>query len=470
MSKRYDVIIIGAGIGGLICGTKLAKEGLKVLIIEKHNRVGGCVTSCRKKGYNFDYGAHIFGSCNKEGILYYYLRNLNINTIDFIQLNPADRFIFPDQTIEVPQDIDKYIDFLKSKYSKEAKNMDLFFREVLKIARSYSSDILLSRYKGLTFEKLLKNYFKDEQLMSILSAQFRYLGSTPKDLAATSMCLMMISYLRDGTYYPKGGAQKFSNLIAEKFRKYNGTILLKKEALKIIVRNKRVVGVETENNEVYESNIIVSNGDAIRTFFNLIDKKEIDIKYLKEIKSMKIGPSFFMTFLGVKDDLNLNGKSGWYHFSYGLDLKPHQSLYIFIPSLIDNSLAPKNRHVVELAVPFPYKFNSIKDWPACKQELKNKLLDMTEKIIPGLRKSIEFEESATPKTIERYTYNSCGSMCGWEMSVDQVHEKRLSYQTPIEGLFLAGHWTNPGSGVAPVATSGWIVADQVLQKFAEKNV
>ena len=67
--------------------------------------------------------------------------------------------------------------------------------------------------KKLTFEKLLKLYFKDEQLMSILAAQYGYLGITPKYMAATSMCLMMLSYLRDGAYYPKGGAQKFSDSI-----------------------------------------------------------------------------------------------------------------------------------------------------------------------------------------------------------------------------------------------------------------
>ena len=90
---------------------------------------------------------------------------------------------------------------------------------------------------------------------------------------------------------------------------------------------------------------------------------------------------------------------------------------------------------------------------------------MAEKVIPKLRNSIEFEESATPKTIERYTYNSHGSVCGWRMSVDQVHDKRLAYETPIENLYLTGHWTNPGGGVAPAATSGWKVADKIIQNI-----
>ena len=478
MSKKYDVIIIGSGIGGLICGTKLAKVGLNVLIVEKNERPGGCVTSCIKKGFNFDYGAHIFGSCNKTGILNYCLKELQVNDIDFIRLNPTERFIFPDQTIEVPQNIDEYIDLLKNRFPKEANNVDLFFNEVLKIAKNFSSYTLLSRdknlaflsrYKKETFEMFLKSHFKDDKLMSILTAQCRYLGSTPKNLAAIPTCLMTVSYLRDGTYYSRGGTQEVPDSIVRKLQKYGGTIFLEREASKILIRNRKVAGIETKDGEVFESDIVVSNADAIKTFFDLIDRNEIDQAYLKRIGKMKIGSSFFIVYLGVKDSVNLTKKSGWYHFSYSLNPKPDQSLYIFSPSLVDGSLAPKNKHVVELALPFPYDFESVKDWSSCKKELRDKVLNMAEKIIPGLQDAIEFEESATPKTIEKYTCNSHGSVCGWEMNVGQAGEDRLACSTTIHGLYLTGHWTNPGCGVVPVATSGWIVADKIMEKLNVKS-
>jgi phytoene dehydrogenase-like protein len=114
MKDRFDVIIIGSGIGGLVCGAKLAKEGQKVLILERHALPGGCVTSVRKKGYNFDYGAHLFGSCNKDGILRYYLRELGVSDLEFIRLDPADRFVFPDMAIDVPQGIDEYMEKLRA--------------------------------------------------------------------------------------------------------------------------------------------------------------------------------------------------------------------------------------------------------------------------------------------------------------------------------------------------------------------
>jgi all-trans-retinol 13,14-reductase len=96
----YDVIIIGAGIGGLCCGCYLAKSGIKTLILEAHDKPGVCVTSIRRKNSIFDVGAHLIGSCNKTGIFKKYLRDLGIN-IDFLQLDPTDRFHFPDRTINV---------------------------------------------------------------------------------------------------------------------------------------------------------------------------------------------------------------------------------------------------------------------------------------------------------------------------------------------------------------------------------
>lgn len=469
MITKYDVAIIGAGVGGLICGTCLAKNGFKVLVVEKHYKPGGCVSSGKRKGFNFDYGAHIFGSCNSHGILSYYLSALGIRDIDFIRIDPTERFIFPDQTIEVPQDIDEYIELLKRLYPKETNGIEAFFDAVLKIARSHSSNKLLSMYEGLTFGKLVKGYIKDERLMSILGAQFRYLGSSAETVAATSMCLMMVSYLRDGTYYPKGGAQSFPDALSRAFKKYGGTMKLKTEATKIILDGNRVHGLVVSDGETYKADTVISNCDASSTFSRLIDKKYLPLIYRKKINEMRVGSSFFMTFLGINDDVDLSGKSGWYHFSYGFNLQPDQSLYIFVPSLLDNSLAPQGKHVVELAMPFPYRFDSVTDWDACKLELRNKMMIKAETLIPGIEDLIEHEESATPRTIERYTGNANGSMFGWEMSADQVQNKRLSYNTPIDGLYLVGHWTNPGCGIVSVATSGWLVADKIMERARKHN-
>ncbi|MGA1839990.1 MAG: FAD-dependent oxidoreductase [bacterium] len=81
---KYDVIIIGAGIGGLVCDNYLAKSGLKVLIIEQHHKVGGYCSSFRRGPFIFDAGVHELTHCGEKGVLGKIIRELNIdNKIDF---------------------------------------------------------------------------------------------------------------------------------------------------------------------------------------------------------------------------------------------------------------------------------------------------------------------------------------------------------------------------------------------------
>jgi phytoene desaturase len=461
MSGNYDAIIVGSGVGGMVCGAKLAKRGLKVLIAERHDRPGGCVTSCRKRGFNFDYGAHIFGSCNRGGLLQHYLNELGVKCDGFVRLDPTERFVFPDAVVDVPQDMREYAEALKERFPKEAGGIGPFFDDAMRIARNFSSDSLLSRFKRLSYERFLRRYFSDERLMCILSGQFWYLGVPPKRLSATYMCLMMMSYLRDGTYYPRGGPQSFSDALAARFKELGGTLALGAEVKRIAVRGGRVLGVETGDGREHRSGIVVSNADAIRTFTKLIDGDEIGCGYLDRIRRMKVGSSFLLGFFGVKDSMDCAAKRGWYHSSSRIGSGFGDTLYVFVPSLVDRSAAPAGHNVVEAALPFSYDRDRAEGRRAFKEELREKLLDALERVMPGIRGSIVYDEIATPRTIERYTYNARGSMFGWETRASQMHDGRLGHETPIEGLYLTGHWTTPGCGVTSVATSGWMVAEAV---------
>jgi len=87
-----------------------------------------------------------------------------------------------------------------------------------------------------------------------------------------------------------------------------------------------------------------------------------------------------------------------------------------------------------------------------------------EKYVPDIKNYIEVIEAATPKTLERYTLNTDGAAYGWEVTVDQIGENRLSPQTPVENLYLTGHWTRPGPGICAVVSSGWGVANLIMEK------
>jgi phytoene dehydrogenase-like protein len=89
-------------------------------------------------------------------------------------------------------------------------------------------------------------------------------------------------------------------------------------------------------------------------------------------------------------------------------------------------------------------------------------MDELEKLFPGLRNHITFAEGATPRTMERYTLNLTGAIYGWEVSPEQVGRGRLSHKTPVHGLYLSGHWTQPGGGIYAVIASGTQTARIIL--------
>jgi len=131
----YDVIVLGAGIAGLICGTFLAKSGKKVLIIEQHSIPGGYCTSFKRKGFIFDAAVHHIGGCGKWSVVGRCLKELDIK-INFIQLDPMDSINFPSFSVDIPAEIDDYVNLLKKKFPSESEKLSLFFKEFIMLYRA----------------------------------------------------------------------------------------------------------------------------------------------------------------------------------------------------------------------------------------------------------------------------------------------------------------------------------------------
>ena len=131
---RYDAVIVGAGIGGLVCGTLLAKAGLKVLIAEQHYVVGGYCSTFRRKRYVFDAATHFYPLLgNEDTITGRLLRDMGVPT-RWVKMDPVDQFHFPDGTcFAVPADFDTYLAKLKAEFPEEASSLDTFFAEVRQV-------------------------------------------------------------------------------------------------------------------------------------------------------------------------------------------------------------------------------------------------------------------------------------------------------------------------------------------------
>ena len=465
MKPKYDVIVLGAGIAGLICGTFIAKQGKKVLIIEQHSIPGGYCTSFKRKGFIFDSAVHHIGGCGKWSVVGRCLKELDIN-INFQQLDPMDSIHFPSFSIDIPAEIDDYVDLLKERFPSEKEQLALFFKEFTRLYRatfSTEKHKMLLKYQDLTFKEMLDNFFTDEQLKMTLSAQWGYIGSPPHEVSAIGMCQMLVNYLKDGAYFPVGGTQNFADAITQKFIDYGGQIMLSSSVDGMLTDGNIIKGVTTKKGEEIQADIFVSNIDPKQTFFSLLDKNNVDDSYIRKIENMKESVSFFLLYLGLDNKIDLKGlKRGFYHTSNDLTFSDNDWFYISVPTEVDSSLAPDNKQIISVVVSSRENYDDIDDWVAYKDKMKKHTINYLENFVPEIQDHIEVIDAATPKTLYRYTLNTKGAAYGWAVTVDQTWSNRLSHTTPFKNLFLAGHWTNPGPGICAVVSSGWRVANMIL--------
>ncbi len=465
IKPEYDVIVLGAGVAGLICGTFLAKSGKKVLIIEQHSIPGGYCTSFKRKGFIFDAAVHHIGGCGKWSVVGRCLKELDIN-IKFLQLDPMDSINFPSFSVDIPAEIDDYVDLLKKRFPSESEKLSMFFKEFIGLYRAtFSTERhkMLIKYQDLTYKEMLDSFFTDEQLKMVLSAQWGYIGSPPHEVSAIGMCQMLVNYLKDGAYFPVGGTQNFADAITQKFIDYGGHIVLSSRVKKLLTENNITKGVTTEKGDKIAADIFVSNIDPRQTFFCLMEGNAVDDAYLRKIETMKESVSFFLLYLGLDNRIDLESlKRGFYHTSNSTSFSDNDWFYISVPTDVDSSLAPDNKQIISVVASLRDNYDDIDDRVAYKDKMKKYTISYLENFVPDIQDHIEVIDAATPKTLHRYTNNSKGAAYGWAVTVDHPWSNRLQHTTPFENLFLAGHWTNPGPGICAVVSSGWRVANMIL--------
>ena len=223
------------------------------------------------------------------------------------------------------------------------------------------------------------------------------------------------------------------------------------------------------------ASVVISNADALRTFEELVGADVLPTPFLRKLRRLEPSQSAFVLF-GVTDvDLAAHGLEHetfvhrhWNHEQCYRDVVAGEpgGIWVNLPTLVDGSLAPAGKHLVivsALAARNPERG----DWDTIRDEYARELLAAAEEAIPALAGAVEVVETATPETFERYAGNTNGAAYGWANTPSQVASRRLSHVTPIRGLYLSGHWTQPGSNSIRVLMSGVHTAQIALAQAGE---
>ncbi|MDT4897004.1 MAG: all-trans-retinol 13,14-reductase [Acidobacteriota bacterium] len=472
--NSYDAVIVGAGIGGLVCANLLAREGLRVLLIEQHYMVGGYCSTFRRRGYTFDAATHFYpllgNPATITGKLLLELGCLN----GWIKMDPVDKFHFPDgASFSVPADFDSYLTRLKAEFQDERKALDPFFdvvREAYLLGLLYyfrgSNTDRLNPFREMTVRDALDKFFRNRKLKLLLAADCGHWGSPPSRTSFIFDSMLRLSYFL-GNYYPRGGSQAFADELAARFEQSGGHILMRSLVSRILTRDSEAFGVEVTTNgqgaartDSVRAGAVISNADMLQTLEKMLPREERVEDYLKQLRELRPTHSCFLTHIGLKNMPTevLREMEGYHWSSWDAETVTQSAFKIFVPTLFEPRMAPEGGHIVIVQKLIDIDYNAIDDWPQHKAHVEKYIMDNLERVMPGFSEKIVVKMSASAQTSHKYTLNHQGAMLGWEMSPAQLGDARPGLVGPVKNLYFVGHWTQPGGGITPVIVSAMRVA------------
>ncbi len=509
---RFDVVVVGAGIGGLTSAALLAQRGYSVLVLDQHYVAGGNATVFRRRGYEFDVGLHYIGDCAPDGTIPRILHAAGVDDVEFRPLDPDgfDTLVFPDFAFRVPRGIERYRERLLDQFPHERRGIERYIHVLeqfdalqgLAVKPKTAWKVLPRSLTALRFATATLGSFLDTcthnpRLRAVLAAENGDYGQPPSRASLMLHAGLMLHYLKSGGYYPAGGGQIMSDRLADSIEANGGKILLRARVQRILVRDGRATGVVFENKHVGRREVragaVIANSDLKRTLLELVGPDKLKRRTAKRARDYEMSPALGVLYLGVRGDLAAEGITNtnfWVSPSYDFEpiyqrtragrFDPDPLVYISIASLKDphnRRLAPPgvtNLQLMSLAPSEPESwgvtaaevangsYSDNADYQRLKAEYAARLIRGAERVLPGLAERIVMQEVSTPLTHSRYTLSTGGTSYGLSLIPSQFFLRRPGARTEIEGLYLCGASTRMGHGIMGAMMGGLDAASQLL--------
>jgi len=494
-APRYDVVVVGAGLGGLSCAALLAHQGLKTLVLEQHYRLGGYATSFpRRAGDNrfvCEVSLHstVLASPSVRSVLE------TVGVWDKLELAPhphawASRF--PDLSLDIPAKagLDGFEKQLRSTFPGEAEGLGAYFglwRGIMQELNALPGfagpkEAFPARFPHLweirdkTVGQLVDAHIRDPRVRAVLTQSCGYYGLPPSRLAAFYYLGPTGDYLERGGVYIKGTSQALSDALVQSIRDAGGEVRARTAVAAVLVQDGRAVGVRTADGREYAARAVVSNACVPELFRSLVPAGSLPAKDQARLASLTPSPGSFIVWLGLNRDIRQQFPDPEVSSYPSLDMEANYRAAMacdfekasFSLMAYDNLIpgfSPAGCSTVSLVCccgyghwkPFEadYLAGRKEAYATEKRRLTELLVAMAEKrAIPGLSGMIVMRESATPLTNLRFTRNAKGSIYGYAPTVDNVFLSRLPNRTAVPGLFLASAWGAPGGGYGGVIEGG----------------
>ncbi len=491
MPNKKDVIIIGAGIGGIATSIYLAQKGYSVRIFEKNQFAGGRCGAMTIDGHRFDTGATLLMMRDVYETTYNNFGRKLDEELELFRIEPIYRIFFHHgKDFQFTSDLAKMREQLESfepgSFYRFIKYMDVgmkAYRIGMKhiINRNYSHFMQFFNLKNLFVlmqVKALQNhyrytgkYFRHPALRAAFTFQNIYVGQDPYKASAVFSMLPFLE-LTEGVWFPKGGMNQVSkNLLEIAF--LEGVKIDYNSAVKEIkVAGKKAEGVLLENGDFYKADIVVNNSDLPYAYTDLLP----DARMKRKMKGMKYACSAIVYHWAMDhafDQLEQHNvfvakdlKRDLMAIFEGGDQPDDFSFYFHSPVKSDNTVAPKGQDSVSVIVPVAHlNLHAADDIEEMKIKLRHSIFERLKKEgIPDFESHIKFERIVTPQSwkdvFNLYNGATFGSLSHnlLQMGYMRPHNRHRKYKN----LYFVGGSTHPGNGAPMSLISARLTTEKII--------
>lgn len=458
VSKDYDVIVIGSGLGGMSAANKLAKNGRSVLLLEAHNKLGGFATWFYRAGkkHVFDVSLHGFPYGMKKTCRKYW----NKEIADHIVQLKSVRFKNPQYDIES--------EFTKEDFTAKLVERFKIPRETVESFYAYIENMNFYDDQSMTNKELFEKFFPDRNdVARFLMEPIVYANGSTLDDPAITYGIVFSNFMKKGVYTFTGGTDHLIKMMQTELLS-NGVDIKKHAPVdKILVENGRARGVVVKGQEA-RSKAVVSNANLRTTILRLAGEENFSQEFVQKTKDVRMNSSSCQVYMGLKPGASIPFIGDLVFTSTCPEFDTDKLMAKEITSRTFSVYYPEGRpYDAEKKYAIVSSTNAKwEDWSnmdedeykQAKEEMIEDTLVCLEGFLPGIREKIDFVDAATPRTVKKYTRHEQGSSFGTKFEGLEV-SMGLSKELP--GLFHAGSVGIIMSGWLGAANYGVIQSNEV---------
>ena len=476
-------VIIGGGLGGLVSGALLAKEGYKVTVLEKNAIIGGGLQTFKRHGVSFPTGMHIFGGFQEGGNLrklFAYLGVMDQISLQKTDDNASDVVTMLNEgvTYRLPQGKERYVTYLSEWFPTEKEHIKAYINRLFELSEeedlfylreasidhfSHSDDFLGS------VNRLRDQYLTEPKLKALLGYLDPLFGGENQITPAYIHALLSTLHI-NGTFQFIGESQQLADALMKIIKNAGGQVMTNEEVVKIDVENHQITRVFTKKGHHFQADCYISDVHP-DVLLRSIDPQAFTTAFKTRIQSVPETISSYKVFIKFK-------KKKFYYQNHAhfclLDVQDWpQSLMFVTPPIAHQSEFAETMVIIS-----PMDFKMVKQWEnTCtghrgqkyeqwKQRMTDKILDFMERLYPDFRNSIEFAFASTPLTIRDYYGNKEGSNYGFQKDSHNLMLSQMSVFTKVKNLYLTGQNVNIhglcGVSLTAIETAEALVGQNVI--------